>query len=473
MELQSRRPFFATFNSRTPAPSLPGAVRQAIFRRHALGVRQKAGQIMTLELSDGERSMLDGGQGEALQFAMNVVVRAAQVMGAPFLIDASFVHVDACHYYGQAHVDFAQYLVDRGAQFKIPAWTNTLPINLRGPDVRDDEDLQFKTQSRKLAQLYLKLGAKPVWTCAPYQLPGGPGFGDQIVGSESNAVAFYNSAVGARTNKYGDFLDVCAGLVGRVPFAGLHTDSGRCGTVLLTLEDIPQAMLKEDVFHHVLGYVMGVEVGSGVPVIEGLSDDTSNDQLKAISAAGAASGGVGLFHAVGVTPEAPTTQAAFQNGSPSRTLSVTPAMIARARDALSTTEPGPLNMVAVGTPHFSFTEFEKLTPLMAGRKVNGDVAFYVSTSRHVYELSRAEGWIDILKTSGVQVVVDTCTYFHPAVRRCRGRVMTNSAKWAYYAPGMLPIEVAFGSLSECAESAIRGDVWRDPTLWCDAAWDGP
>ena len=99
---------------------------------------------MTLELSDGERSMLDGGQGEALQFAMNVVVRAAQVMGAPFLIDASFVHVDACHYYGQAHVDFAQYLVDRGAQFKIPAWTNTLPINLRGPDVRDDEDLQFK-----------------------------------------------------------------------------------------------------------------------------------------------------------------------------------------------------------------------------------------------------------------------------------------------------------------------------------------
>jgi len=426
---------------------------------------------MTLVLSERDQAQFDGAEGEALQFAMNVVVRAGEVMDAPYLIDASFVHVDACHYYGLAHVDFAQHLVERGAKFSIPAWTNTLPVNLSGPDIRDDEDKQFKIQSRRLAQLYLQLGAKPVWTCAPYQLPNGPVFGDHIVGSESNAVAYYNSAVGARTNKYGDFLDVCAGLVGRVPYAGLHTDLGRSGTVLLTLSGIPHTMLKEDIFHHILGYLMGLQVGSGVPVIEGLCADTTKDQLKALSAAGAASGGIGLFHAVGVTPEAPTTQAAFQGRDPQRTIAVTPAMIAVARDALSTTRPGPLNMVAVGTPHFSFSEFEKLTALMVGRKVDANVAFYVSTSRHVYELSRAEGWIDTLGGAGVQVVVDTCTYFHPAVRKCRGRVMTNSARRAYYAPGMLAVEVAFGSLRECAESAVRGEVWRDPTLWRESVWE--
>lgn len=425
-----------------------------------------------LELSERDRALFDGAEGEALQFAMDVVVRAARVMQAPRLIDVSFSHIDACHYYGVAHVDFAQYLVDRGARFAIPAWANTIPVNLTGADVRDDEDRDFKNQARKLSRLYTELGINPVWTCAPYQLPGGPEFGDHIVGSESNAVAYYNSAVGARTNKYGDFLDVCAGLVGRVPYAGLHTDASRRGTVLFTLADIPEPLRHEDIFHHVLGYLIGREAGSGIPVIDGLPRATTKDQLKAISAAGAASGGVGLFHAVGVTPEAPTREAAFQNQPPERAVSITPAMLMNARDSLSTSRPGRLNMVAAGTPHFSYTEFEKLVPLMAGRKVHPDVAFYVSTNRHVRDLARAKGWIEILETTGIRVVVDTCTYFHPAVRRCQGRVMTNSAKWAYYAPGMLPVEVAFGSLAECAESAVRGEVWRDSALWHDGAWGG-
>ena len=425
---------------------------------------------MPLELTDSDRMLLNGDAGEALQFAMDVVVSAANVLQAPYLIDASFVHVDACHFYGLAHIDFAQFLVDRGSKFTLPAWTNTLPINLAGTDIRGDEHKEFKRHSYELAQLYLLMGARPVWTCAPYQLPGGPEFGDHIVGSESNAVAYYNSAVGARTNKYGDFLDVCAGLTGRVPFAGLHTDAGRRGTLSLDLAGIPESMLVEDVFYHVLGHLMGLQAGSAVPVICGLPKQTSNDQLKALSAGGAASGGVGLFHVVGVTPEAPTREAAFQDQPPDRSVHVTPADIARARDSLTTARPGRLSMVAVGTPHFSFTEFEALVPLVAGRQVHNDVAFYVSTSRHVLNLVQAQGWAEPLAAAGVHVVVDTCTYFHPAVRRCRGRVMTNSAKWAYYAPGMLSVEVAFGSLSECVESAVRGEVWRDAALWAEAVW---
>jgi len=122
-------------------------------------------------------------------------------------------------------------------------------------------------------------------------------------------------------------------------------------------------------------------------------------------------------------------------------------------------------MVALGTPHFSFTEFAALTPMIAGRKVKNGVKLSISTSRHVRDLAIEKGWIAELEAAGAEIMVDTCSYFSPAVRGCKGRVMTNAAKWAWYAPGQLGVEVCFGSLLECVETAIRGDVWRDPQLW--------
>ncbi len=126
-------------------------------------------------------------------------------------------------------------------------------------------------------------------------------------------------------------------------------------------------------------------------------------------------------------------------------------------------------MVALGTPHFSFTDFAALAPLIAGRKVKPGLTFYISTSRFVRDLAAQKGWIAELEKAGATVVVDTCTYYSPTVRGAKGRVMTNAAKWAYYAPGMLGVEVCFGSLKECVESAVRGEVWRDPDLWKDLA----
>ena len=124
-------------------------------------------------------------------------------------------------------------------------------------------------------------------------------------------------------------------------------------------------------------------------------------------------------------------------------------------------------MVALGTPHFSLTEFERLVPLVRGRKAKPGLAFYVSTSRYVRDEAARRGWIAELENFGTTVIADTCTYYSPAVRQCRGRIMTNAAKWAYYAPGMLGVEVSFGSLAECVESAVHGEVRRDPQLWAN------
>ena len=426
-----------------------------------------AAEVPQLALSESDRARLEGAEGPALRLAMSLIVRAGEILGAERLIDVSFAHIDACHYNGQAHLDFAEFLTEAGARMAVPAWTNTIPVSLVDTDLRPEAEApDFVAGARRLAGLYGKLGCRPVWTCAPYQLPGGPGFGDQIVGSESNAVAYYNAVVGARTNKYGDFLDVAAAVTARAPYCGLHTTEGRRGELLVTLETVPESLRQADVFYHLLGHIVGREAGSAVPVIDGLPASTTKDQLKAVSAAVAASGGVGLFHAVGVTPEAPSLEAAFQGHEPKRRVEITPADLWAARAELSPARDGPLDLVALGTPHFSLTEFARLVALLDGRQINGETLVYVSTSRHVRDLIAEKGWLDALVSAGVRVIVDTCTYFTPAVRGCRGRVMTNSAKWAYYAPGLLPVEVVFGSLEECVESAVRGEVWRDP------AWAG-
>lgn len=405
--------------------------------------------------------MLDGKQGRAKQFAMEIIVAAANIDDAESLIDISFAHIDSCFYSGRAHLDFVLYLQELGASLAVPAWTNNGLVSLNDLSVRDPAASSEMHEARQLMEAYVRLGCKPVWTCAPYQLPGRPALGDHIVGSESNAVSFYNSVIGARTNKYGDFFDVCAAISGRVPYAGLHRDEGRRANILVTLEAIPDAIKSSDIFYHLLGHLLGRHCSHRVPVVSGLPSTTSEDDLKAISAACCSSGSVPLFHAIEITPEAPTLDEACHNQVPEQVIEFGLDDLQRARAELGQDSGGPLKGVALGTPHFSFTEFERLMGLLQGRDIAPGIVFYLTTSRYVWEQAGQQGWINQLEKSGVKIITDTCTYFSPAVNGLRGKIMTNAAKWAYYAPGMLPVQVVLGSLSECVESAVSGEVQLD------------
>ena len=424
-----------------------------------------------IRLSDRDKQLLAGRQGRGTQLAMELIVKAAEVSGAKALIDVTKAHVGSGCLGGRITVDFVEFLVAEGATVAIPTQTTAVLLDSTNPGLcaAGVSEERFKASSR-LMGLAERLGCEPVWTCAPYLLPNPPQLGEQIVGSESNAVTYYNSVLGARTNKYGDFLDICAAISGRVPHVGLHTDKGRRGQILFRLSGLPHALLEEDLFYHALGHFVGRRAQDAVSVIEGLRAPVHNDRLKAISAAVAASGGVSLFHAPGITPEAPTTDAAFQGKAPEAIIEVTPRALVAARDSLSSLTQGALNAVCVGTPHFSLSEMEEVVTLLHGRRVHADVHFYISTCRFVAEQARALGWLDALARAGAELVLDMCTYTAPVVRGCEGEVMTNSAKWAYYAPGFLGVSVAFGSLRECVESAIQGRVWRNPRLWSNDLW---
>ncbi len=420
-----------------------------------------------MELSDKQKRMLAGGDGAGCQLAMRMVTKAAAALAAPRLIDIQSAHVTSCFYSGRVNVDFAEHLVAKSARVAVPTTLNASSMDFLHQDLElVDPDMTAVAGAGRLRECYREMGCNLTWTCAPYHLEARPDFGQHIAGSESNAVVFSNAVLGARTNMYGDFLDICAAITGCVPDAGLHRDENRRGEILFELDAIPTPLLQEEVFFNVLGFLVGREVGSQIPVFSGLPATTSEDHLRALCSASACAGAVKHFHAVGITPEAPTLEAAFGGRRPVRTVRITPAQVVAARDALcSTTADGELSAVCMGAPHFSVTEFEALTPLLTNVRVHPSVRFYVSTSRYVLDAIVEKGWLPAYEASGVNIVVDRCTYNLPKLEGCTGRVMTNSAKWAYYAPGNIGAQSIFASQKECVDSAVAGHVVRDEALW--------
>jgi predicted aconitase len=413
---------------------------------------------MGIELEDRDRALLDGDAGDGAALAMRLVVRMAQVARAPRLRDVTRAHIDSCLDHGQVGLDFAERLRTGGAIVAIPATLNVSSLDLLHPElVRLDPDT--RDRAKQLMDAYVAMGCRPTWTCAPYQLPDRPGFGEHVAWAESNAIVFANSVLGARTERYGDFIDICAAVTGRVPDHGLHTEEGRRAPLLIRLA-VPDAMLDEDLLYPVFGHLLGRRAGSEVAAIEGLPPATSEDRLKAIGAAAASSGAVALFHAIGVTPEAPTWEAVAAPGA--REEVVTVADLRAARDELSPVPDGAeIGAVSVGTPHASEEELRRLADLVGDARPR--VPFYVNTGRA--QLAGIGSIADDLAAAGVTMVTDTCTYVTPVLHGVRGAVMTDSGKWAWYAPSNLGFEVALGSVEDCVRSAVAGRVMRDDPRW--------
>lgn len=421
---------------------------------------------MTLSLSPKDRSLLEGELGPAAKMAMSILVRMGEIEGAREMIDITQAHIDSTIYVGEAGLEFAERLAELGGKVAVPS-----TLNVSGLDEHHwrewsvPEDWAEKAHRQMIA--YQKMGTTPTWTCAPYQTEHAPKPGEQIAWGESNAVAFANSVLGARTRRYPDFLDICAALTARVPAVGLHVTENRAARVILSLEEIPEAISRRDDFYPVLGYLVGKVAGEQVPAVVGfeLEPGPSEDQLKALGAAASSSGGVGLFHVVGATPEAPTLAEALQGREPERTVRVTLDDLRAAREELSTATGDDLQLVVLGSPHFSLEEMRALSPLLEGRSRHASCEFLVTTSRAVRDLASRAGWLEPLERFGGRVTVDTCILATPMLPKSVKRIMTSSGKYAQYSPGLLDVEVAFGSLEDCVASAEAGRVVRAPSPW--------
>ena len=395
---------------------------------------------------------------------MSILVRMGEIQEAEEMIDISRAHIDSTLFQGDATLEFAERLAGMGAKVVVPTTLNVSGVDEMGwQEWAVPPEYAEKAHRQMLA--YQSMGTEPTWTCAPYQVAQKPSFGEQIAWGESNAVCFANSVLGARTIQYPDLLDICAAITGRVPAVGLHLEEHRVGQVLLELVGIPEDLQRDDSFPPVLGHLLGTLASERVPVIDGLSVELSEDQLKALCAGSASAGSVNLFHIIGQTPEANTREEAFAGGEPVESHRVTLEDLAAVREELNSSNGETLEMVVLGSPHFSLAEFRTLAPLLEGKKRNAGVEFLVTSSRAMVALARDNGLLEPLEAFGGRVTVDTCILTTPMLYPETKRLMTNSAKYAYYSPGLLGVEVAFGNMADCVRSAVEGTVTVDRSRW--------
>jgi predicted aconitase len=417
-----------------------------------------------LNLTEADKAMLAGAEGKARQVAMRIITRFAEVQGVTELIDVDQAHIDCCFYTGPAGLAFAEQIVAWNGTVKVPATTNATSVDgLRWQGGAVEASLGEK--SKRVADAYIRMGVRPTFTCAPYLLESAPRFGQQIAWGESNAVAYANSVLGARTMKYPDYLDICVALTGRAPLMASYTTAGRWATIQVDLPDLGRI---DDSLYPLLGYHVGLLVGWDIPVITGLAGRApSRDDLKAFSAAFATTSGAPMFHIEGVTPEAKTLDQALGGKLPERRIGLTRADLLRSWRELNTAPDPAVELVSLGNPHFSLDELARTADLCRGKQKASGTSLVITCGRDIYAAAEQAGVIAPLKQFGADVLNDTCwcMIFAPMLPTKIQRLMTNSAKFAHYGPGITHRDMHFAGLEACIAAACTGTTSGQPPSW--------
>lgn len=337
---------------------------------------------------------------------------------------------------------FAERLVEEGGRVKIPTTLNSVSTDLRNWEKLGIIPTESQQASIRLAHAYVALGcSEESFTCAPYLLDHPPQEGEQIVWGESNAVVYANSFLGARTEKYADYLDICCAIVGKVPAVGVHLEENRQPKILLDASDIDFSSDDPTSFSllfPVLGHLCGTLSDGEVPLLIGLeayADAITSDHMKNFCAAFGTTGTSPLIHVAGITPEA---NEAMERGCIRKRV-VTLEELEETFKILDqqggVEEEGQnIDWVSLGNPHLSLSECENLAELVqklpTPRTKSENVQVIACMSRSLYEQSPA---VPALEDFGVSFVNDTCwcMLLHPPMipHDPNATILTNSGKY--------------------------------------------
>lgn len=412
-----------------------------------------------MRLTDEEQRILDGECGEPQRIALGVLSKLGDAYGAQDMVPIASAHIVASSYQiaGEAGIEIYSQLVEQGARVKVRTTSDPGSIDFaRWREFKTPP--HYAERQIKIADLLNRMGVIPTWTCTPYTTFNVPKFGEHLGWSESSAVVFANSVIGARTNRLAAYVDVCAALVGRVPCFGLHLAECRRGEVLF--EVAPELAADfADHFFPVLGYFVGQKTGDRIPVINGLQR-ASFDQLKAFGAASAASGSVALYHMVGITPEARTLDEALGARAPAEVVRVDRRTIDETMAQMSTGTGGPVDIVGIGCPHASIDQMARYASLLAGKRVREGTELWICGNSTVEGMARSMGYVDVFERAGAKLMIGTCHNDCPLEPWQFRHLVTDSGKFAYYTPTTVGSECTFASTEACIEAAVTGKVAR-------------
>jgi len=420
-----------------------------------------------MRLSDEEKAMRDGRDGPAVAKAMDLLVRYGEALGAEALLETRNVCGtvsattpflrDFAYQKGGLDAVFSEFNLDSQEVVPIPkvkAFSSHLQL---GFDPHHREEMGV---SEEIVQFYLRseasaarMGVQILNTCTPYQVGNVPTRGEHCAWMESSAVVYCNSVLGARTNTEGRESTSAAMITCRIPDWGFHRDDGRRGQVGVHLDIAVETVEDWGLF----GYWMGEWVQERVPVITGVGQVPNLPKLKHFGAAASSSGGVEMFHLVGVTPEASTKEQAWAGNHAEETRHYGARERAATLERINMTGiDRKVDYVMLGCPHYTIEQIWEAARLIEGRKVHPDSALWIFTPRAIKEIANRNGYTRVIEEAGGKILTDSCSAMSRAVPPGTRVVALDSMKQAHYLPAILGVQAWFGTTEQCIDAACTG-----------------
>ena len=393
-------------------------------------------------LTKEEERMLEGEEGYAVKKSIEILVALGNIYGAEKLISVGSVQVAGVSYHnlGDAGLEFLNELARDG---KVRVLTT---LNPAGMDLEDWKKLgiseEFAEKQELVIDAFRKMGIIISCTCTPYLIGNLPIYGEHIAWSESSAVTFANSVIGAKTNREGGPSALAAAFVGKTPYYGLHLEKNRVPDIHVDV----RAKLKKISDWGALGYCIGKKVENKIPYITSI-EAADLDELKSFCASVVTYGSKPLFYMKDITPGSEKHQ------PPKEQVTIEDKDIKEAYESIND-DVEVIDFICIGCPHSSIKEIAEIARLLEDKKISPNIEFWVATSRSMKQLADKRSYTKIIEKAGGKFACDTCMAVAPLKGRFRS-VATTSAKGCYYSR-QNNMKTKLGSLEECIEAAVRG-----------------
>lgn len=400
-----------------------------------------------MELTAKQQEMLEGKYGEGVSLAMKIQVAIGESFYAKRMVPITRAHVALSNQ--EADLWFAEKMLNAGAHCVVPPTVNPgfCLSYFKQAGMVKDEDAALMQRTN---DAYKGLGAILSYNCTPYLGTNIPHYGEVVAYSESSATPYVNSVCGARSNREAAQSALCAAITGLVPEYGLLLDENRKGDILVEV----QADMKSDFEYQLLGY-MGKKIGNGIPVFVGLPEKISPEAFMNLGAELNTSGAYGMYHVIGVTPEAQTIEQAFGGKKPKRKVIITNEDLSKIQDEISYDGNRKIDFAMFGCPHFTISQVGEIARMVKERKLAVDM--WILTSSYTKEMAERMGSAEIIQKAGGNIIADTCPD-QPCWHHLKGKVgVTESPKCAYY-PKRRGINFVIRDLETCIEAALKGEV---------------
>lgn len=395
-----------------------------------------------MNLTEQEQRMLNGEEGYAVRKSMEILVALGGIYGAESLIQVGSVQVAGVSYHnlGDAGLEFLNELAEDG---KVKVLTTLNPAGMDLENWRDlGIDIQFADKQNLVIDAFRKMGIIISCTCTPYLIGNLPRYGEHIAWSESSAVTFANSIIGAKTNKEGGPSALAAAFVGKTPCYGLHLDENRAPNIHVQVN----ASLKTQSDWGALGYSIGKKAENKIPYITGIKA-AEVDDLKSFCASVVTYGAQPLFYMKDVTP------GNEKYSPPSEKVTIESVDIKEAYENINDYVTD-VDFVCIGCPHCSIKEIADIAELLKGKRVSPNTEFWVATSRFVKQMADGRGYTRVIEEAGGKFACDTCMAVAPLKGRFK-TVATTSAKGCFYSR-QNKMATQMGSLEQCIDAAVNG-----------------